>query len=215
MREYAAWLRRETTDCGAEIRLNTEATAENVMAENPDAILVAVGSVPARPPIPGLDGANVFNVLDVDSGRAEIPGGSRVVVCGGGLSGCESALALAMAGCTVTVVDQLPEDQFASGAHDLTRNMLLYLLKERGVTLLGERLVRRVGERSVEIEDKGWKYAALDADFVVEAFGQKKNQPMLDRFFELIPDVYYIGDCLEVKNIMHANFSAYDRSCNI
>jgi hypothetical protein len=38
---------------------------------------------------------------------------------------------------------------------------------------------------------------------------------MIDRFFELIPDVYYVGDCLEVKNIMNANFTAYDRSCNI
>jgi hypothetical protein len=38
---------------------------------------------------------------------------------------------------------------------------------------------------------------------------------MADRFFERIPDVYYVGDCAEVKNIMNANFTAYDRCCNI
>jgi NADPH-dependent 2,4-dienoyl-CoA reductase/sulfur reductase-like enzyme len=215
MREYTQWLQTATLGCGADIRLNTEATAENVLAEKPDAILVAVGSVPARPPIPGLDGKNVYNVIDVDSGRATIPKGSRVVVVGGGLSGCESALALAQEGNTVTVVDQIPEDAFASGAHDLVVKMLMHLLAENNVTLIGESIVRSVGEKSVEIEGKDWRYRTLDADYIVEAFGMKKNQSMLDRFFELTPDVYYIGDCLEVKNIMHASFTAYDRSCNI
>jgi 2-enoate reductase len=171
--------------------------------------------VPSRPPIPGIDGKNVHNVLDIDSGRVKIPQGSRVVVCGGGLSGCESALALAMEGCSVTVVDRIAESDFASGAHDLTRNMLMYLLKEHNVLLIGEHLVRSIGDGEVELEDKHWRYTTLAADAVVEAFGQKSNQAMAQRFFELIPDVYYVGDCLEVKNIMHANFTAYDRACNI
>ncbi|MDR2356987.1 MAG: FAD-dependent oxidoreductase [Oscillospiraceae bacterium] len=214
MLRYTQWLRRETMRCGAEIRLNTEATAENVMAENPDAIIVAVGSVPARPAIPGIDGKNVFNVLDVDSGRTPIPKGSRVVVCGGGLSGCESALALARDGCNVTIVDMIPAADFASGAHDLTRNMLLYLLDEIGAVRIGGSIVREIGAR-VKIEGRDWSYTELDADYVVDAFGMVKNTAMADRFFELIPDVYRVGDCLDVKNIMYANFTAYDRCCNI
>jgi 2,4-dienoyl-CoA reductase-like NADH-dependent reductase (Old Yellow Enzyme family)/thioredoxin reductase len=211
---YTEWLQRETERCGAEIRLNTEAGAENVMALQPDAIIVAVGSRPARPPIPGIDGERVYNVLDVDSGRVRVPGGSRVVVCGGGLSGCESALELALGGSRVTVVDMIPVEGFAAGAHDLTRNMLLYLLRENGVELIGDSIVREIGT-SVKIESKDWSYRELAADYIVEAFGMRKNQPVADLFFELTPDVYYVGDCLEVSNIMHANFTAYDRSCNI
>ncbi|MDR0838959.1 MAG: FAD-dependent oxidoreductase [Oscillospiraceae bacterium] len=214
MRRYTDWIERETQKCGADIRLNTEATVENVLAEAPDAIIVAVGAVPARPPIPGIDGKNVYNVIDVDSGRVTIPKGSRVVVCGGGLSGCESAIALAMEGNTVTVVDMIPVSEFASGVHDLVKSMIEMLLEQHGVTLIGEHLVREIGDK-VKIEGKDWSFAELDADYVVDAFGMKKNQPMIDRFFELIPDVYYVGDCLEVKNIMNANFTAYDRSCNI
>ncbi|MDR2133168.1 MAG: NAD(P)/FAD-dependent oxidoreductase [Clostridiales Family XIII bacterium] len=212
---YTEWLRRETLACGADIRLNTEATAENVMAEKPDAIVVAVGAVPARPPIPGLCGENVHNVLDVDGGRVKFPKGSRIAVLGGGLSGCESALALAMEGNAVTVVDRIPIDDFASGGHDLARNMLMQLLSDNGVELIGEHLVRSIAGTKIEIEDKNWTIRALEADFIVEAFGMKKNQEMTDRFFELIPDVYYVGDCDQVKNIMNANFTAYDRSCNI
>jgi hypothetical protein len=104
---------------------------------------------------------------------------------------------------------------FASGAHDLTRNMLLYLLDEIGAVRIGDSIVREIGAAAVRVEGRDWRYTDLAADYVVDAFGMVKNTAMADRFFELIPDVYYVGDCLEVKNIMHANFTAYDRCCNI
>ncbi|NMA25085.1 MAG: NAD(P)-binding protein, partial [Clostridiales bacterium] len=43
---HTEWLVRTTMNCGADIRLNTEATPFLVMAENPDAIIVAVGAQP-------------------------------------------------------------------------------------------------------------------------------------------------------------------------
>jgi pyruvate/2-oxoglutarate dehydrogenase complex dihydrolipoamide dehydrogenase (E3) component len=199
--------------CGADIRLNTEATPENVMAERPDAIVVACGAAPARPPIPGLNRQNVFNVLDVDSGRRKVSG--TVVVCGGGISGCESALTLAMEGCAVTVVDILPVTAFASGMAELTRKMLFFLLKEKSVNLVGEHLVRSIEENSVLIEDKNWKSRSIRADYVVEAFGMKNDKSLTESFTGLIPEVYVVGDAFEVRNIKYANLTAYDYSCNI
>jgi 2,4-dienoyl-CoA reductase-like NADH-dependent reductase (Old Yellow Enzyme family)/thioredoxin reductase len=212
---YTEWIQRETALLVPDIRLNTEATAEAVQAENPDVIIVATGSVPAVPPIPGIGNPNVFGVLDVDGGRVKFPAGSKIVVCGGGLSGSESALGLAMEGHDVKIVDQLPLDEFAMGGHDLARAMLLQLLRDNNVELIPDHLVRAIGEKSVDIEGKDWKYRTLEADYVVSAFGMKKNQEMIDRFFELIPDVYYVGDAFAVKNIMNANFTAYDRASNI
>jgi 2,4-dienoyl-CoA reductase-like NADH-dependent reductase (Old Yellow Enzyme family)/thioredoxin reductase len=213
MKRYTEWLVQETLSCGAEIRFGTDATAETVMAENPDAIVVAVGSVPAQPSIPGIADARVYNVLDVDSKR-KIPKG-KVVVCGGGLSGCESAIALAMDGCEVTVVDMIPADDFAGGVHRITRSMIFYMLEKYGVKLMGGNIVREINEKGVIIEDRNWRFATLGADYIVDAFGMKRNRETADRFFELIPDVYYVGDCAEVKNILHANLTAYDRCCNI
>ncbi len=140
LKRHTEWLIRTTMACGADIRLNTEATPELVMKENPDAIIVAVGAKPARPPIPGIDGPGVVSVLDVDSGRKKISG--KIVVCGGGLSGCESALALAMEGCDVTVVDMIPEDEFAGGVMDITREMLLWLMREHNVKKIGGHIIR-------------------------------------------------------------------------
>jgi pyruvate/2-oxoglutarate dehydrogenase complex dihydrolipoamide dehydrogenase (E3) component len=200
-------------NCGADIRLNTEATPELVMKEDPDAIIVALGGVPVHPPITGIDSSNVFNVLDVDSGRKKASG--KVVVCGGGLSGCESALALAMEGCDVTVVDIIPEDQFATGAMDITRAMLLMLMEQNHVKKIGDNIVRSIDKDGVHIEGRDWKYQTLQADYVVNALGMKNDKSIADAYVELIPDVYVVGDAYEVANIKKANLSAYNAAANI
>jgi 2,4-dienoyl-CoA reductase-like NADH-dependent reductase (Old Yellow Enzyme family) len=152
LRNYAEWMIRTTMNCGADIRLGIKADPETVMAEEPDAIVVACGSYPVRPDIPGIDNDNVFNVLDVDSGRRRLSG--RVVVCGGGISGCESALGLALEGCEVTVVDMIPEDRFAEGVMEITRSMLLSLLNDHNVKLIGDHIVRSIDDEGVHIEGK-------------------------------------------------------------
>jgi 2,4-dienoyl-CoA reductase-like NADH-dependent reductase (Old Yellow Enzyme family)/thioredoxin reductase len=213
MRHYMEWVLNATMTCGADIRLNTEATPDLVMSEDPDAIVVAVGSSPATPPIPGITNTNVYHVLDVDSGRKKVSG--KIVVCGGGLSGCESALALAMKGCEVTVVDLIPAREFALGISDLTRFMLLALMKEHNVKLIGDHLIRSIEKDGVHIEGKDWRHETLEADYIVDALGMKSNKATADRFVELMPDVFVVGDAYEVKNIKHANRTAYDCCCNI
>jgi mycofactocin system FadH/OYE family oxidoreductase 2 len=63
---------------GVEVVLETEVTAEMVKEKNPDAVVVATGSIPIRPPVPGGDRANVVWVRDVLRGEATV--GERVVV---------------------------------------------------------------------------------------------------------------------------------------
>ena len=209
MLRYTEWVTRTTKACGADIRMNTEATAALVLAENPDAIVVAVGSIPARPPIPGLDGDKVLNVLDVDSGREKIPHGSKVVVCGGGSSGCESSLTLAMEGCDVTIVDQIPASDFAGDLRGATRTMLLYLLDEHKIQLMGDHIIRSISGGAVDVENRTWEYKTLQADYIVDALGMKPN-PAAQEFFELIPDVYYVGDCSKIGSLRNACHTAYN-----
>jgi 2,4-dienoyl-CoA reductase-like NADH-dependent reductase (Old Yellow Enzyme family)/thioredoxin reductase len=66
---------------GVDIRFETEATLENILALSPDAVACATGSVPRVPDTPGVDGARVFQGWDVLAGRvsaAEL--GERVAV---------------------------------------------------------------------------------------------------------------------------------------
>jgi NADPH-dependent 2,4-dienoyl-CoA reductase/sulfur reductase-like enzyme len=78
-----------------------------------DDLVYATGSVPMRPPIPGIDADGVYGVQVLDDGAAlrdELNRGSvrRVVVIGGGYIGLEIAEACRVRGLDVTVVDLSP-----------------------------------------------------------------------------------------------------------
>lgn len=211
LRKYVDWSIRETLACGADIRLNTVATRELVASENPDAVFVAVGAEPVAPSIPGLDGSRVAKVLEVDGGLKK-PNG-KVVVCGGGVSGCECALGLAMAGCDVVVVDRNGRDAFARGLAGITRNMLLMLLEDHGVALLEERSVVAVEDGAVRVVSKAGVEEAIEADWVVDAFGVAPRSAVVEELSGIVYDTFVVGDANTVGNIKQANFKAYTMAC--
>jgi 2,4-dienoyl-CoA reductase-like NADH-dependent reductase (Old Yellow Enzyme family) len=90
---------------GVDLRTGTEATAEAVRAERPDAVVVATGARPARPWWAG-DHRRVVDVRDVLEGRVH-PWGRVVIVDELGFHQATStAELLADRGCEVEIVDQ-------------------------------------------------------------------------------------------------------------
>ena len=108
-------------EAGVEIRLNTEVTREYVEKEGADALIIAVGSRPLVPPIPGLDGENVVIVNNYYLKKDKVT--DKVVVFGGGLAGCECAVHLGMEGKEVHIVEM--RDQLAPDANVRHRPLLL------------------------------------------------------------------------------------------
>ena len=93
---------------GVEIRLNTRVTKEYAEKEAPDAIIVAAGSDPVIPPIPGLREAENMILAEhyhLEKDRV----GDDVVILGGGLVGCELAVCLADLGKKVKIVEMRSE----------------------------------------------------------------------------------------------------------
>ena len=74
---------------GVEIRNGTRATPELLRQLAPDAAILATGSGPLIPPIPGLDSCGFVTAQDMLEGRAVV--GAGVLVVGGGMIGCEAA----------------------------------------------------------------------------------------------------------------------------
>jgi mycofactocin system FadH/OYE family oxidoreductase 2 len=60
-----------------EVILDKEVTAEFVLEQNPDVVIIATGSVPRECPVPGADGSNIFNVWQVLLGETNL--GNRVL----------------------------------------------------------------------------------------------------------------------------------------
>ncbi|MBL8701176.1 MAG: FAD-dependent oxidoreductase [Alphaproteobacteria bacterium] len=101
--QIVTWLERQARKAGTLVRLDSEMTAEKVLAANPDVVIVATGSSDARPEIPGADAPGVF------SGRQFLAGadlGRRVVLgdWDGRHMGMSIAEALATRGHEVEIV---------------------------------------------------------------------------------------------------------------
>ena len=90
----------------ARVLLNTAATKELLDKEAYDALIIAVGSKPIVPRLPGIDKPHVHWAPEVDSG-AVVPG-DTIVIVGAGSVGIESAVELKRAGKDVTVIEMAP-----------------------------------------------------------------------------------------------------------
>ena len=105
--EFGDLVRNQVHEChrlGVEIRLSTPADTGTVMAENPDAVVVACGAEPLRPYWAPAGADRVVDVRDVLEGRAA-PSGLVVVVDEVGFHQATSvADVLADRGCAVTVI---------------------------------------------------------------------------------------------------------------
>ena len=129
--------------------------------------------------------------------------GENVVVCGGGLSGSECAVGLAMAGKKVTVVDVLPEEALCLDAVDLVRVALFALMKDNGI----ER-VQGCGEEpspatGVVVTLPDGTEAELPADTVVIAFGLRPDASVVEPLLDVVPESYAVGDCRNVGKHLH------------
>ncbi|MCK4964919.1 MAG: FAD-dependent oxidoreductase, partial [Dehalococcoidia bacterium] len=90
------YLGTQVKKLGVDIRLGVEATSSLIEEEKPDVVIVATGSNPIVPGIPGVGGDNTVTAKEVLTGNVET--GKRVVIVGGSGVGCDVALYLARKG---------------------------------------------------------------------------------------------------------------------
>jgi NADPH-dependent 2,4-dienoyl-CoA reductase/sulfur reductase-like enzyme/rhodanese-related sulfurtransferase len=96
-----------------EIEVSNAQTGE-VYRESYDALVLAPGAVPVRPPIPGIDLPGIFSLRTIPDSRqireqiAERKG-KRAVVVGGGFIGLETTENLVRRGLSVTIVEMLAQ----------------------------------------------------------------------------------------------------------
>lgn len=207
MKGYLRWLIDAVERSGADIRLNTPVTPELLKKLAPDYAIIATGSRYLRPNIPGIDGDSVAMLTDVERGR--VKPGRRVLVCGGGSSGLECALGLAMEGREVAVADQLPLEQFAAGMPYFPRLDLLQCLERQGVRLLPERRVERFTSNGAVLTGPGGTEEER-ADTCVIALGVRADTTLLDALREKYPlEVLSAGDVSGGVNLYDAIHSAH------
>jgi dihydrolipoamide dehydrogenase len=188
---------------------------ETVSAKN---IILATGSAPVRPPIPGIDGKNILTSDEVLS-AVEAP--KDLVIIGGGVIGIEFATLFSALGKNVTVLEMMPE--ILPGVDSDIVKLLTAILAEKNVKILTSAKVLSLngsdGGAAVEYELKGSKKTAeaavcvvcvgrcpMTKDLGLEALGVNINRGFVevdDYLRTSVPNIYAIGDITGKIQLAH------------
>jgi mycofactocin system FadH/OYE family oxidoreductase 2 len=177
-------------------------TPEFVMEENPDAVIVATGSIPKKHPVPGSDGPRVFNVWQVLCGKADIGNKVLFIDNDGGHQATSAVEFLAELGKKVHIITTA----YYVGT-DLGPTQDITLYRQRAA-----KLAITVTTDFHVIEIKGTEVHGIDVysneskvfsefDTIVTAMG---NQVQADLYFALkgrVKELYRIGDCVAPRKI--------------
>lgn len=209
LRRYRDYLVSSVTNSdNIDLRQGAEATPELVEAEGADAVIVAVGAAPVIPPIPGIE--NARHALEAYSS----PGitGERVVIVGGGLVGCETALHLAALGHKVTVVEML--DRLAPDGGG-SRNAMLRQFDKMGCESHVSARCTEIRADGVTVAPSGGGSLDIDADTVLYAAGMRPNAELAAGFLGCAPLVVNVGDCQKAAKVLEAVSAGYFAALNL
>ncbi|WP_296626852.1 dihydrolipoyl dehydrogenase [uncultured Negativibacillus sp.] len=144
-----------------------------------DNILIATGSVPSRPPIPGLDLPGVVTsdeLLDDPSYAQTDSLPKEILIIGGGVIGVEFASVFSSFGCKVTIVEAL--DRILSTMDREISQNLSMILKKRGVEIhtgaMVERLEQSDGKLVCHFTEKE-KPQQISSQQILVAIGRRAN----------------------------------------
>ncbi len=173
------------------VQTDCEVTPELVNALSPEVAVLATGSVPAIPDIPGVDYPQVLTAHAVLAGTRET--GARVAVIGGGATGCETANYLGAQGKKVTLVESLPD--VGSGEEPARKVWLLRSLAGYGVEILTHCSVREIRPSGELLVSRTGIEGVLGTfDNIVLATGVRGYDPLSPFLEKIASEVYVVGD---------------------
>lgn len=211
-RQLVEWYELQLKKLGVKVMLNATVTADCAELKDADRIFAATGSVPFVPNIEGINNANVHNVLDVHK-NIDLVKGDNIVVCGGGMSGCEIGLELAQAGKKVTVVEM--REKLAVDAAAFNGWNLMVELAMNGVTQLANTTVKKFNAEGVVVEQDG-EEKVLAADTIIHAFGIRSEDTLGFELMCKYPGrVQLIGDANAVNCIYDAVHDGYNAAMSL
>ncbi|QBD79122.1 dihydrolipoyl dehydrogenase [Ktedonosporobacter rubrisoli] len=184
-----------------------------------DKIILATGSVPLMPPMPGIDGRNVIN-SDTCWSFTKRP--ESLICVGGGVIGIELACMFSALGTKVTVLEMLPN--VLAPVDEEVRRLLVRILTKRGITLVTGAKVEGIEDEGqqkkvIATTDKGQQ--SFTGEYVLMAVSRRANTTGLEQLIEQgldqdrgrirvnekmetnLPGIYAIGDLVHGAGLAH------------
>jgi len=194
IKDFKDYLATRMDKLGVQVLLNTSATPEMIKAKGYDTVLVAVGSEPNIPKIPGVDGSNVYNI--VDSYSKEKSMGKNVVFIGGGEFGADAGMHLAKAGHNVIMLTSAKE-LFPNQMPHYPVTIIEAYEDLKNFSIITEGTATGISAGKVTYKDAGGSEKSIQADSVVVYSGLKPKKDEALKFYGTAKQFFTVGDCSE------------------
>jgi 2,4-dienoyl-CoA reductase (NADPH2) len=168
-----------------------------------DGVILATGSKPAVPAIPGLDKFYWADILLEEN----LPENKKVLIIGGGLIGVDIATALIPRNNKVIIVKRTTD--FGEDMEAIAKTLSLKMMKEKGTVFSDHTHIKEVKGRTVYAGRSGKSIRFDDIDVIVVSTSMKSYNP-LEKELEGKMRVYIIGDAREVGNAQDAIWDGYE-----
>lgn len=188
-----------------------------------DKLLIATGSHPVRPPIPGMDLDGIYSCWTLADGRgiaARAGKGSRVVLMGAGFIGCIILEALALRGVKLSVIE-MGDRMVPRMMNQAAGGLIKKWCEAKGVAVHTSTRVESIEKSGTTLKVKLDNGKLLDADVVISATGVRSNIAFLkgsgietdfgvkvnDRLQSSHPDVYAAGDVCQGRDFSTGEYT--------
>jgi 2,4-dienoyl-CoA reductase-like NADH-dependent reductase (Old Yellow Enzyme family) len=200
---HLPWLVDAVQRAGARLELGIEVDADRVLAERPDTVIVATGSVPGLPAIPGILDSPVVDPYEIL--RRPLTGIGRALVIGGGIRGVAIARRLAEKDVEVVLVE--PGGELVPDIGMRSRRFQVGALESSPkVTVRLRTTVEALGARSATLWDGRERWELAPVDVVVPTRMMLPVTTVADALFargaEI--DVHLLGDCAQPRTALEA-----------
>ena len=194
---------------GVDIRLNTEATVENVKALEPYAIFNATGGTPLVPRIPGYDLPNVYTPDQILKKEVVLEG-KTVAVIGSGMTGLETAEYLSDVGDNKIVIVEMAKE-LAPGTWNQHKQDVIPKLEDRGAKFYTNWKLVEMRDDSVEIEyaTVSGRKKNVKCDAIIMSLGVRPAG-LAQEIKDICPNMCFnVGDAHKPGRIAAATHAAY------
>ena len=207
-------VKRVTEHPNIDVRLNTRATAETIAAEAPYAVIAALGALPKKPDIPGVDRPNVLTVLEAYDQPERVRG--RVLMIGSGLTACETALHLNNIGHSLAIIGRRDRicfhENYSRGPNALYDPVPTFYdwYAERGIDVYHNMDCIEILENGIRVRDvKTGGETTIPGDTVILASGMAPRSSEAYALQNIAPFFAMAGDCIQPKKIREAVSTGY------
>ena len=206
------WYVSELKDLNVPVHFNTEFTPEMAKKTGVDSVIFAIGASPVMPKsIPGIEKA--ISAVEMLEGKKAV--GENVIVVGGGMVGCETAVDLAGEGKKVTLVEALPGILSAEFLPQQQKMMLKDMLDYKKVKIMtGYKIVAVTDEGALVESVADGKQETIAADNVIMSIGLRSNPSLAENFYGEDIAVYEVGSGRKQGFVSTAVHEAFEVAYN-